>query len=381
MKIKKCRICSSKDFSLVFSLGDQPLVNNLVTNIKIKQKVFPLEIIQCNHCGLIQLNYVVPKEKMFDNYFYIPSASKTYMKHFDDLSTKLIKELDLEKDDLVVDIGGSDGSFLETFQKKGISVVNVEPAKNIISNVTKVNKYFNKKTAQYIVRKFGKAKLATATNVFAHIDDIHEFIASLDILLDKDGVFFAQFPDVRNLLLENQFDTIYHEHLSYFTHEPLYHLFNNNSSFEILKIEDSKIHGGSMRLYIRKREELQKKFAKSVMHIKKELRKILSAEKEKGKKIIGFGAAAKGLTLLYYCELDNSIIDYIAEGNPYKQGKFSSGTNIPIVSETEIVTNSPDIVVILAWNFKEEIMAKVRKTLPHKQITFVVPIPQVTIVQ
>src|SRR5258708_8098 len=118
MKIKKCRICSSKDFSLVFSLGDQPLVNNLVTNIKIKQKVFPLEIIQCNHCGLIQLNYVVPKEKMFDNYFYIPSASKTYMKHFDDLSTKLIKELDLEKDDLVVDIGGSDGSFLETFQKK-----------------------------------------------------------------------------------------------------------------------------------------------------------------------------------------------------------------------------------------------------------------------
>jgi frataxin-like iron-binding protein CyaY len=382
MKVKKCRICSSRDLSLVFSLGKQPLVNNLLAHPKEKQKVYPLELLQCNHCGLIQLNYIVPKEKMFDNYFYIPSASKMYMKHFDDLSTQLIKELKLKKDDLVVDIGGSDGSLLKTFENKGMKVVNIEPAKNITSSVTKVNKYFDKKTAQYVVRKYGKAKLATATNVFAHIDDIHDFISNLDILLDQDGVFFAQFPDARNLLNQNQFDTIYHEHLSYFMHEPLYHLFNKNSPFEIFKIEDSAIHGGSMRMYIRKRDQLLSKFSDSVSKIKDELQSYLNAEKMKGKKIAGFGAAAKGLTLLYYCELDNNIIDYIADGNTYKQGKFSAGTKIPVVAESEIVTRPPDIILVLAWNFKDEIMEKVKKMLvKNKQPIFVIPIPHVTIVK
>ncbi len=381
MKVKICRICSSKDLNLVFSLGKQPLVNNLLSNKKEKAKRYPLELLKCNHCGLIQLNYIVTKEKMFDNYLYIPSGSKTYLKHFDELSTFLIKDLELKNDNLIIDIGGSDGSLLHTFQKKGMNVVNIEPAKNIISHVTKVNKYFDKKTAQHVVRKYGKAKLVTATNVFAHIHNLHEFIENLDILLDKDGVFFAQFPDARNLLIENQFDTIYHEHLSYFTYETLYHLFNDSSPFEIFKIESSKIHGGSMRMYVRRREQLLKQFSKNVVQIKKDLRSILKSEKEKGKKIVGFGAAAKGLTLLYYCELDNSIIEYIADGNPYKQGKFSAGTHIPIMHEPEIMKNVPDIVLILAWNFQEEIIAKVRKMLPDKQVKFVIPIPQVRIVK
>lgn len=381
MKIKKCRICSSKDLRIVFSLGKQPLANNLLASLKEKDTLFPLELVECGHCGLIQLNYIVPKEKMFDNYFYIPSIAKTYLKHFDDLSKKMIAMLKLQKGDLVVDIGGSDGSLLQMFEKRQMRVVNVEPAKNIKSKVTKINNYFDQKTAHKIVRRFGKAKLVTATNVFAHIDDLHEFIRNLDVLLDVDGVFFAQFPDVRNLFRENQFDTIYHEHLSYLTFEPLYHLFAK-TPFEIFSIESSTIHGGSMQMYVRRRENLLKKFSHQSEQIKTELRKYLKLQKEKGKRIIGFGAAAKGMTLLYYCELDYTIIDYIADGTPYKQGKFSPGTHIPVVPESEIITNVPDVILILAWNYQEEIIAKVRRMLPNnKKLTFVIPIPHVSIIK
>lgn len=380
MKVTSCRICKSKKLTLVFSLGKQPPANNLVAAKNKKSKTYPLELLQCQHCGLIQLSYVVSKEKLFDNYFYIPSLSQTYLSHFDELSHSLINDLQLQKKSLVVDIGGSDGSLLQAFEKKGMNVVNIEPAKNIVSKVVKINQYFDKKTAQQVVKKFGKAKLATATNVFAHIHDLHTFVKNLDILLDDDGVFFAQFPDVRYLLKENQFDTIYHEHLSYFTYEPLHHLFMN-SPFELFKVENSEIHGGSMRIYVRRRKFLLPEFAKNAKTIKKELNTFLRSEKKKGKKIVGFGAAAKGMTLLYYCGLDNKILDYIADGTPYKQGKYSPGTGIKVEPETELIKNSPDIILILAWNYKEEIIKKVQKMLgKDKKITFVLPIPTVEII-
>jgi hypothetical protein len=382
MKIQKCRICGGKKFKKVFSLGRQPLANNLLDSPKVKEKKFPLEIIECIHCGLVQLNYIVPKEAMFDNYFYIPSISKTYLAHFDELSRAMIKELQLKKNSLVVDIGGSDGSLLTFFEKRGMNVINVEPAKNVTSKVFKINNYFHKETAELIVKKYGKAKLVTTTNVFAHIHDLHEFIDNLHVLLDDDGVFFAQFPDVKNLFKENQFDTIYHEHLSYFTHEPLYHLFSNKP-FEIFKLENSDIHGGSMRLYVRRRKPLLQTFTKNVENIKEELTTFILDQKSKGKKIAAFGAAAKGMTLLNYCELDNKIIDYVADGTPYKQGKYSPGTHITIVPEKELISNPPDIIIILAWNYKDEIIKKVRAMYAKKkrEITFVIPIPNVEIIR
>lgn len=379
MKLKKCRICKNKDLKLIFSLGKQPPANNLLKSPNEKAKSYPLELVQCSHCGLIQLSYIVDKKKLFDNYFYVPSISKTYMSHFDNLSRSLIENLSLKKRDLVVDIGGSDGSLLSFFEKRGMRVVNVEPAKNIKSKVLKINKYLDKKTAKFIVRKFGKAKLATATNVFAHINDLHDFIKNLDILLDDDGVFFAQFPDVRNLLKENQFDTIYHEHLSYFTYEPLHHLFMN-SPFELYNIENSKIHGGSMRIYVRRRDKLLDNFIGNAKKIKKDLNKYLLNQKAKGKRIIAFGAAAKGITLLSYCGLDNKIVDYIADATPYKQGKYSPGTLIQVKPESELLKNTPDIVLILAWNYKDEIIEKVNKMIgKSKKITYVTPIPKVVI--
>lgn len=313
---------------------------------------------------------------MYDNYFYIPSVSKTHLVHFDTLSYSLIKDLDIKKNSLVVDIGSSDGSLLNFFKEKGMKVLGIEPAKNIKSSVEVVRNYFSEKIAKRIVRKKGKARLVTATNSFAHIDDLHEYLRALDVLLAEDGVFFAQFPDVRNLLKENQFDTIYHEHLSYFSYESLHHLFAS-SPFELFRIDSNEIHGGSMRIYVRRRPKLLDEFVKQTHIIQGQLNNYLTEQKKSGKKIVGFGAAAKGMVLLQACNLDYRIIDYIADGTPYKQGKFTPGTNIPILSEEELVKNKPDIVLILAWNFKAEIIDK----LKGKGFTFVIPIPRVEIIK
>lgn len=382
MKIKRCRVCKNEDLKLVFSLGKQPLCNNLLSSPSQKFPVYPLELVQCSHCSLIQLSYVIDKEKMFDNYFYIPSLSKTYLAHFKKIANSLISRFNIQKGDVIVDIGGSDGSFLEFFQNRGMKVINVEPAKNIKSKVFKLNSYFNKKAVGEILREYGPAKLVVATNVFAHINNLHEFINGLNILLREDGVFFAQFPNVENLLLENQFDTIYHEHLSYLTYEPLYHLFSN-SPLEIYSIENTKIHGGSMRLYVKKRIDKLASFRSNVKNIRKELNTYLREQKRLGKKIAGFGAAAKGVVLLFHCGLNNKFIDYIADGTPYKQGKFTPGTLIPIREEKELLKNPPDILLILAWNFKEEIITKVKAMFKgkKKKIIFVVPIPKVEIIR
>lgn len=374
MQIEKCRICGTSALKMVFSLGQQPLANNFLKASNEGQRTYPLDLYKCTHCTLLQLGYVVPKEDMYDEYTYIPSASKVYLQHFDNLATKLIDKLELKKDSLVVDIGGSDGSLLEPFKAKGMSVVNIEPAKNIKvkEGIPVIREYFNKDVAHKVVRWYGKAKLATATNSFAHIDDLYSYLEALDILLDDDGVFFAQFPDARNLLRENQFDTIYHEHLSYFTYEPLHHLFAN-SKFELFNITSDNIHGGSMQIWVRKRPQLLEEFIKDVDNIVEELSDVVASAQEEGKKVVGFGAAAKGTVLLNAADIR---LDYIVDSTPYKQNKFVPGVGTPIYPEEHLLEDPPDIVVILAWNFKDEIMEK----LKGRGYKFVVPIPKVEII-
>ena len=372
--MKRCRICKSFRLKKVFSLGKQQLANKLLDKPKQKANDYPLDLYSCQHCTLLQLGKVVPKEEMYEEYFYIPSVSKTGLKHFKDLAKRLTRELKLKSGDLVVDIGGNDGSLLKQFRR--MKVVNVDPAKNIKIDpqIPTVRDYFTKDVAEVIVRTKGKAKLVTGTNVFAHIDNLQEFLKNLDILLDDDGVFFAQFPDVRNLLSQNQFDTIYHEHLSYFTYEPLHHLFTN-TPFELWQITSDNMHGGSMQIWVRRRPKLLEEFRKNVEEIKEELLEVLLG-KNIFHSVVGFGAAAKGTVLLNYCDLDSTVIDYIVDNTPYKQGKFVPGVNIPIYPESKLLEEKPGtIVLILAWNFKEEIMEK----LKNRGYTFIVPIPKVQI--
>ena len=375
MKVTQCRICQSKELKKIFSLGDQPLANNLPFGpIKNIQR-YPLELLQCQHCSLIQLSYVVKKEKMFDEYYYIPSVSKTMLKHFKNVVKKIIEDFQLKEGSLVVDIGSSDGSLLKEFKKRNMEVLGIEPAKNITSSVYTIHKYFTPKLAKEMSKTWGKANVITATNVFAHIDNLHEFLEALDILLAEHGIFFAQFPDVRNLLKENQFDTIYHEHLSYFTFEPLHHLFAN-SPFELFRIDTTEVHGGSMQIFVRRRENLLETFKENVRDIKNDLQTCLLNYKKQGKKIVGFGAAAKGMVLLDYCKIDDQLLECVVDGTSYKQGKYTPGTNLPIVPESYLSKHKVDVVLILAWNHKEEIMEK----LKGKDYTFIIPVPMLEVV-
>lgn len=371
--MKRCRICKSFRLERVFSLGNQPLANNFLKTKDEVQKTYPLDLFKCKHCTLLQLGYVVPKEDMYDEYTYIPSASKVYLQHFENLANDLIGKLNLKQGSLVVDIGGSDGSFLNCFKNRRMNVLNIEPAKNIEvkEGIPVIREYFDTKVAQQVVDKYGKAKLATATNSFAHIDDLYAYLDALDVLLDDDGVFFAQFPDARNLLKENQFDTIYHEHLSYFTYEPLHHLFAN-SKFELFNITSDNIHGGSMQIWVRKRPKLLEEFTRRVHVIMGQLNSYICAEQQSGKKVVGFGAAAKGTVLLNAADLH---LDYIVDSTPYKQNKFVPGVGTPIYPERHLLEDPPDVVLILAWNFKNEIMEK----LKGRGYKYIVPIPKVEI--
>lgn len=369
----RCRVCKSRKLKKVFSLGKQPLANNFLKTKDEKQKSYPLDLYECEHCTLLQLGYVVPKEKLYDEYTYIPSASKVYLEHFGNLAQKLVKELQMTPRELVVDIGGSDGSFLSKFKEWGMDVVNVEPAKNIEvkEGIPVIRKYFSPKVARKIVKEYGKATLVVSTNAFAHIDNLEEYFEGLDVLLADDGVFFAQFPDARNLLKENQFDTIYHEHLSYFTYEPLHHLFAN-TPFELFNITSDNIHGGSMQIWVRRRPKLLEEFTFLSGKITADLNGLVVKAQAEGKKVVGFGAAAKGTVLLNAAGIR---LDYIVDSTPYKQGKFVPGVKTPIYPEEHLLKDPPDIVLILAWNFKEEIMEK----LKGRGYTFVVPIPKVEI--
>ena len=377
-------------------MGEQPPANGLQENqldALFAQK-YPLDLLQCQKCSLLQLGYVVPRDKLYQNYPYVPSVSQTNLAHFDNIARLAVEKANLKGPqpinsehgqmetpaDLVVDIGCNDGSLLSYFKAKQLRTVGIEPARNIAAlawakhQIPTFIDYFDPSVAQRVVDTHGPAKLVTATNVFAHVDKLDPFMEGLDRLVARDGVFFAQFPDARNLLRENQFDTIYHEHLSYFTYEPLYTLFNK-SPFEIFDLTSDNIHGGSMQLWARRRDIPIQDFLKNVDTIKHQLRTHLLNEKEDGKKIAGFGAAAKGTVLLNACGLDSSIIDYVADGTPQKQGKFIPGVGIPIVPEEHLRENPPDSLLILAWNFKEEIMRK----LSWSTFDFVIPVPNVRI--
>src|SRR3990167_771146 len=372
--LRRCRVCNSFRLRKVFSLGKQPLANKLLSEKTENLKTYPLDLYQCLHCTLLQLGKVIPKEELYEEYYYVPSISKTNIQHFKELAKKLTRILDLKLGSLVVDIGGNNGSLLKQFRR--MRLVNVEPAKNIKVDpqIPIIRDYFNKEVAEAIVRTKGKAKLVTATNSFAHVDNLHEYLEALDILLDEDGVFFAQFPDSRNLLKENQFDTIYHEHLSYFTYEPLHHLFAN-TPFELWQITSDNIHGGSMQIWVRRRPELLEEFKKNVERIKEDLRRIILQERNT-KKVVAFGAAAKGTVLLNYCDL-GGIVTYVVDGTSYKQGKFVPGVNIPIYPESKLLEEKPGtIVLILAWNFTTEIMEK----LKGRGFKFIIPVPKVEVI-
>lgn len=390
----------------MLDLGKTPPANSFLQSLgretKNREFWFPLRVLFCNNCSLVQLAHVVDPKLLFKNYVYTSSTSKGFVRHFEDFALEAIDKFGIKKKDLVVDIGSNDGILLKPFAKRGIRVLGIEPAKNIAERANKdgiktVSEFFGQGMASRLKKTNGSARLVTATNVFAHIDDLDEVIEGVKILLDNEGVFIIEVPYLPDFLRNNLFDTVYHEHLSYLAISPLKVLFGR-MGMKVFAVSKVATHGGSVRVMIKKvgsrwrvesslasyvaREkklklntlEPYKRFATRVKQNRKALRNLLGKLKRQNKLIAGYGAPAKGNTLLNYFGIDSSTLDYVVDDSVYKQGLYTPGSHIPVVASGSLYKDPPDYVLILAWNFADQIMLKISQNLGQRT-KFIIPVP------
>ena len=404
----KCRICKSKKLFKYLDFGNMTLANshtkvpNWSENIKI-----PLAVNYCRKCSNSQLSVVVAPEYMFSNYLYHSAVSKTFQEHCYNMSKDLKKLYNNRNNLLVLDIASNDGSLLKEFKSNDFNVIGIDPAKNLtkIANSNGIKTYcgfWNLDIAKKIVKENGKLDIITATNVFAHVDDLNEFVKNIEFALSKKGIFVIEFPYMKNLMKDIEFDTIYHEHLSYLIVKPLIKLFKRYN-MEIADLIEFDIHGGTVRIIVKKTSNEKIKTKTEVIDrfilnekntglhtlktyeelnsnaktIKKEFLEFIKQNKDK--KIVAYGASAKGNTFLNYCGLSKKDINFIVDDTLDKQGLFFSGTDIPIVSYENIKKENPDYIVILAWNFAKEIMDKTQD-FKNSGGKYVIAIPKLKII-
>lgn len=397
-----CRICGSRDVQKFLSLGPTPLANSFLKEDQINQEqYYPLDVYFCSNCYLVQLLDIVPPEVMFRDYVYMTSASNPMKAHFLGLAEDVNKNFKINKNDLMIDIGSNDGTLLQCFSNYGLKTLGIEPASNIArlaeaKGIRTVNEFFNDECAVKISEEFGKAHIITGTNVFAHIDDMESILRGVNHLLSDKGVFIIEAPYLLNLLNNIEFDTIYHEHLSYFSLHPLVYFFKK-FDLTIVDVRQIPVHGGSIRVFAQKTPALQSqnvkdlllkeqnakvysfntylRFAQNVASVKDKLITLLKNFKYQGSRITGYGATAKGNTVLNYCGIGTDILDYISDTTILKQGTYSPGMHIPIVSEEKFRESLPDYALLLAWNYADDILKK-ESEYRRKGGKFIMPIPE-----
>jgi nucleoside-diphosphate-sugar epimerase/quercetin dioxygenase-like cupin family protein len=375
----KCRSCGNIHLDRVVSLGTSPLANNLKNSETEYSEVYPLEVNYCSNCHNCQLSVVVSPEKMFDNYLYVSSTASTFRKHFEEAAQLYMKQFNLNSTSLVIDIGSNDGIGLKTFKENGIRVLGIDPAKNIAELANKngiptLNEYFSDSTATYILQNYGKAKLITASNVFAHSDKLVEIANASFSILEDGGSFVVEVQYLLDTINDMTFDNVYHEHVNYWSVTSINNFFNK-LGFTVYKVEHIDTHGGSIRVYVNRgnsaidssvsdfiqkekgfgltEKETYAKFGNNVETIKKIVNQNIQKLKEKYKIVAAYGSPAKATTSLNYFGINNSYIDYTIEDNELKNGKFIPGVNIPIKNKEHCLNNMPNVIIVLAWNFFE----------------------------
>ena len=386
-----------------------PPANSFLTKEKInamKEPKFPLDVYFCENCSLVQIGYSVPPEELFTDYIYVTSTSDAIHRHAALLANELKNRFFLDNKSLVVEIASNDGCVLGYFKKLGIKVLGVEPARNVAKiamekGIETYVDFFNEKTAIDIAKKYGKADVILARHVFAHVPEIHDFVKGLKHQLKKDGLIAIEAPYLVDMIQKTEFDTIYHEHLSYLSLRPMSKLFKKYG-MELFDIEYFNIHGGALMYFICNEGsyevnprvekylseekingfyeiDVYSKFAKRTMLLKTKLMDLLNRLKQEGNTIAAYGAPAKGNTLLNFCGISTDLIDYIVDKSPYKQNLFTPGMHIPVFSPNKLIEEMPDYTLLLAWNFADEILEQ-QKAYLEKGGRFIIPVPEPKII-
>jgi len=407
-KATMCRFCGAELRNLVLDLGMSPLANSNLTaeQLALAERFFPLRVFLCEACFLVQLEDFETPENIFSEYAYFSGFSDSWLQHARAYTDMAARRFSLRENSQVIEIASNDGYLLQYFVEKGIPVLGIEPAANIAEVARKKNvptqvKFFGEVTARQLVAEGMSADLVVGNNVLAHVPRLNDFVRGLKIVLKPHGVVTLEFPHLLRLLQENQFDTIYHEHFSYFSLSAALKICSHHE-LTIFDVEELPTHGGSLRIYVchsdssravesrvaelRERETasgLNRKhgynqFSEQVRETKRKLLEFLISVKRAGKSVVGYGAPAKGNTLLNYCGIRGDFIDYAVDRSPYKQGLFLPGTHIPILAPEKIQETRPDYLLLLPWNLKNEIMTQMA-SIREWGGQFIVPIPEVTV--
>ena len=402
-----CRLCHSTNLETFLDFGMHPHSDGFLREEQLQkpEPFFPLACAVCKDCGQVQLTYTVKPEHLYnEDYVYDGSVTKTGQDHFLGMAKSIVEKFAVPKDSLVIDIGSNVGLLLSGFKECGAKVLGIDPAIEPTKRakergIDSVVECFTADIAKKVAAEHGKAKVITGTNVFAHVDDLDDLMQGADALLDTDGVLVFESPYLKDLVEHMEYDTIYHQHVSYLAISPLVKFFAR-FDMELFDVERTTIHGGSIRMFIARKgthpitdtvknliadeektglwtPENLRTFAKNVETHRRELITMLQTLHDEGKTVVGIGAPAKGMTLLSYCGIHASLMPFLTEKSDWKQGKFAPGVHIPITSDDHLLEVQPDYALILSWNFAPEIM----KNLDAYKLaggTFIIPVPSPT---
>lgn len=404
-----CRFCGHELKHTFVDLGMSPLCQTHIETHQLNhmERFYPLHAYVCDRCFLVQIDQFVSPDAIFSEYAYFSSYSDTWVQHAKRYADKMIEQFHLSAQSLVMEIASNDGYLLQHFVQQRVPVLGIEPAANvaqvaIAKDVRTIVRFFGVKSAQEISAEYGQADLLLGNNVLAHVPDLNDFVAGMKIALKPRGVITMEFPHLLRLAQENQFDTIYHEHFSYFSFITVEKVFAAHG-ITLFDVEELSTHGGSLRIYGRHKEDAEKlptsrvselrareqaagvnrldyysSFSEKVKETKRKVLDFLIRAKREGKTVVGYGAPGKGNTLLNYCGIRTDFIDYTVDRNPYKQGKFTPGTHIPIHHPDKIKETQPDYLFILPWNLKDEVISQMG-FIREWGGQFVIPIPEIRV--
>ncbi len=405
----RCRFCGSTAGETFVDLGKSPLCESYLDagQLNEMEPFYPLHALVCTGCWLVQLQEYVSAGAIFSDYAYFSSYSDSWLRHAEQYVSMISARLELDAKSQVIELASNDGYLLQYFLPRGVPVLGIEPAANVAAvaqdkGIPSVVRFFGTNTAQELRSGGTEADLLIGNNVLAHVPDLNDFVAGMRLLLKPHGVITMEFPHLMRLMAENQFDTIYHEHFSYFSFITAEKVFAKHGLC-IFDVEELPTHGGSLRIYarhaadhtrpvsqvvtaLRNRElaagfthlEHYRAFTAQVQHTKRQLLTFLIEAREAGKQVAGYGAPGKGNTLLNYCGIRTDLVEYTVDRSPHKQGKWTPGTQIPIFDPKKIRETQPDYLLILPWNLRREIMEQMAYIRDWGG-QFVVPIPEVTI--